>query len=308
MASVFDQFLRPDQANTAGSAFEPTTPQQQLLNYNTLIGRDAAWQSAEGSPWKSPEPGWFAKLMSHPGTQGLLNAANFIGPGPKLPGRAMAPSGKGGGELPMDLASRMARAQQMGFDTNTRYYHGTGRHFDEFKPNADKVTGGGLNDRGVFLSPEPSTGSRYARDFGGDSPSVLPLYTRVEKPLSLDAKTFEKVQKIADKARRGEPLGEIESIFLQDDLAKFGIDWDGASHPVDAIQRAGFDAIDKGKGRFGLAEAERMVFDPAKIRSVNADFDPVKRGSANLMASHLAPVLGAGAALGAFTRNTPSEE
>jgi hypothetical protein len=78
-------------AETQGTAFEPVTRQQQLLNYNTMAGAEDAWRSAEGSPWKAPEPGMLAKLLMHPGTQGLLNAANFIGPGPKMPRPTMAP-------------------------------------------------------------------------------------------------------------------------------------------------------------------------------------------------------------------------
>jgi hypothetical protein len=34
----------------------------------------------------------------------------------------------------MDQASRMQRAREMGFDTDTVYYHGTRRQFDEFEP------------------------------------------------------------------------------------------------------------------------------------------------------------------------------
>lgn len=61
--SAFDMFQRPDAPETAGSAFEPVTWRQQLQNYKQLEGQDAAWRSAEGSPWKLKEPGWFGKMI-----------------------------------------------------------------------------------------------------------------------------------------------------------------------------------------------------------------------------------------------------
>jgi hypothetical protein len=56
----------------------------------------------------------------------------------------------------------------------------------------------------------------------------------------------------------------------------------------------------------GMGEPANIaaIFDPARIRSVNAAFDPAKASSPNIMASHAAPAIGAAGAgaLGAFTR------
>jgi hypothetical protein len=71
--------MSSSQPQTAGTAFEPVTRQQQLQNYRQMEGQDAAWQSAEGSPWKTPEPGMLAKLLMHPVTQGVMPAVNFMG-------------------------------------------------------------------------------------------------------------------------------------------------------------------------------------------------------------------------------------
>lgn len=75
------RLLMSSQPQTAGTAFEPVTSQQQLQNYRQLEGQDAAWRSAEGSPWKTPEPGMLAKLLMSPVAQGVLPALNFLGRG-----------------------------------------------------------------------------------------------------------------------------------------------------------------------------------------------------------------------------------
>jgi hypothetical protein len=264
MAGAFENFMRPDQPQTAETAFEPITPQQQLLNYNTMTGRDEAWRQAEGSPWKSPEPGWLAKLMAHPGTQGLLNAANFIGPGPKA-------SLKAG--LSMDKGARIARAKEMGFDTDTVLYHGTtAPKFDRFELGHMRPGNTAKDDVGVFTTPDPQTASRYA---GWDEifpdpnmGSVLPLYARG----NLGVHDF-----------GGGKYGRPEAIAAAKAAGKDGV-----------ILKNHYDA--------GGVGDQYVIFDPKNLRSINADFDPAQTNSSNLMASRLAPTLGAGAAIGAFTR------
>jgi hypothetical protein len=108
MAGVFDQFLLPEDAQTAGSAFEPVTRPQQLQNYRQLEERENAWRAADGSPWKPAEPGAFAKMVgsafsSEPG-QRLMTLANFIGPGPKSPLPGVPQAIKSASNLPASEA------------------------------------------------------------------------------------------------------------------------------------------------------------------------------------------------------------
>lgn len=152
MASVFDQLFRPEQANMQGSAFEPSTPQQQMQNWNALNQREDAWRAAEGSPWKDKAPGWFGKLMAHPGTQGLLNAANFIGPGPKAGG--------------------------------IRAFHGT----TSSKPGTEgfrQINGGNARGDAVYFNTTPETAIRYAlgdvnriTPTGDGAPNIVPAEIR----------------------------------------------------------------------------------------------------------------------------------
>ena len=143
MAGAFENFLRPDQPETAGSAFAPVTPQQQLLNYNTMVDRDGAWRAAEGSPWKAKEPGAFVKTLgkaldSEPG-QRLMTLANFIGPGPKMPMRAMAPEGPKG----------------------IRAYHASPHDFDKFSlKHIGTGEGAQAYGHGLYVAESPAVSGR----------------------------------------------------------------------------------------------------------------------------------------------------
>lgn len=71
-------------------------------------------------------------------------------------------------DLPMDEASRLARAREMGMDTDTPLYHGTDAVFSDF--NADM----GVSNRyktGVFSSDNPDVADSYASSRG----SIYPI-------------------------------------------------------------------------------------------------------------------------------------
>jgi hypothetical protein len=186
--------------------------------------------------------------------------------------------------LPMDQASRMARAREMGFDTSRVLFHGSGRAFNAFDVAAEKATRGGLNDKGVFLSPDASVANRYAEDFGSSSPAVYPVHVR-GKPLDLSAYEYAAMQDFEESLKRGEPLYATAEFGRK--LADRGIAWspqDGS--PADAIRAHGFDYVQNEPAKYGHVEREVMVFDPKNIRSVNAAFDPAYSGSANLLAAN----------------------
>lgn len=101
--------------------------------------------------------------------------------------------------LPMDKASRMQRAEMMGFDTSEVYYHGTGNleNMEAFNPD---LTGQG-NDQlgsGFYFTNDPTEASGYstaitanvadgATKLGGDtSPGVSPVYLKLENPIVIE--------------------------------------------------------------------------------------------------------------------------
>jgi hypothetical protein len=88
-------------------------------------------------------------------------------------------SAKGLIELAMDQASRMQRAREMGFDTDTVYYHGTRRQFDEFEPSQPRGAIG--NKRGVYFTKDKRTAEEYAMDVDGatdEKSRVIEAYLR----------------------------------------------------------------------------------------------------------------------------------
>ncbi len=82
----------------------------------------------------------------------LQNAAMMLGNEPKSK------------VLPMDEASRMARAKKMGFNPKQTWYHGTKADIESFDPNAlGSSTNAGSAKQGFFFAQDPSTASDYAR-------------------------------------------------------------------------------------------------------------------------------------------------
>jgi hypothetical protein len=145
-----------------------------------------------------------------------------------------------------------------------RVFHGTGRDFADFALDAQKTTGGGFNKYGVSVTEDPRVASRYATDFFQSGQNVRPLDVTVQKPMTLTAMEFEKLQSLVSKIDSGEALSELEDIGLEMLLKKHGAQYGG--HPIDAIKSAGFDAIQKDAGRHGMAETEALIFDPSMLR------------------------------------------
>lgn len=78
------------------------------------------------------------------------------------------------GELPMDTASRMARAADQGF--NAKHYHGTRADILEFQPSTE-----GMQGPGIYSSSNPAVASSYAgktlyEPQGGEN--VIPIMLR----------------------------------------------------------------------------------------------------------------------------------
>lgn len=82
------------------------------------------------------------------------------------------------GELPMDTASRMARASEQGFNPDDVFYHGTQANFTEFVPSEFGNVG-----PGVYVSRDPAVASSYANPKRSgllEGAQVMPLLTRGE--------------------------------------------------------------------------------------------------------------------------------
>jgi GNAT superfamily N-acetyltransferase len=175
--------------------------------------------------------------------------------------------------LPSDEASRMARAQEMGFDVDA--YHGTGSDFDEFD--------------GVSFFGDPKTASSYAADRGyGGGANVMPVKLKIRNPATDD-----------DIFAAAKNAGVYES-----DLPAFTyispnvVGPEQSKKVLDILKGQGFDGAKVSD--YGMDDPFNSVtswatFDPKNIRSRFAKFDPAKKDSANILAG--LGVVGAGAAL-----------
>lgn len=173
---------------------------------------------------------------------------------PRVVGSASRAAPQASRTLPMDEASRMARAKEMGFDTEAAYYHGTDAAFDSFNPAA------GSKENGVFLSRDPAVASRYAGT-NNLTPSeavtgkqVYPLHVRG------------KLKTVNWKGRR----------YDDDRMVK----------EIERARRQGFDGLDiknivdessvRGER---AAQTQTVMFDSKNIRSKFAKFDPAQSDS-----------------------------
>ena len=143
------------------------------------------------------------------------------------------------GELPMDTASRMARAADQGFNPEEVFYHGTKADFNEFAPSDFGNVG-----PGVYISRNPEVASNYASPSAYVPPEgaqVMPLLTRGETINLKDyfsANPNTLLSQMADKNQE--------------------------------MREAGITAIREAAGA-----PDRAVFDPRDIRSYfSAAFDP----------------------------------
>ncbi|MHC4361601.1 MAG: hypothetical protein ACYSTZ_02145, partial [Planctomycetota bacterium] len=133
------------------------------------------------------------------------------------------------GRLPMDPASRMQRAEVMGFDTTTPYYHGSKELFSEFKAK--------FPDGLIFFSSDPAMASKWgldrARDHGLATEEKPPPWTaeeaaahkkwRAETNAALsasfvDGKPTDESMALYEELRAREPISELKAERLADSM------------------------------------------------------------------------------------------
>ena len=205
--------------------------------------------------------------------------------------------------LDMSHEARMARAKEMGFDTDTTWFHGTNGVFDEF--STEGRVGRPWAKGAVFFSDSPKTASGYAKSSafadnigkliaeGGDTTKAL--VGGVDWLNQGSSIIPAKVNYGKQKTIRVGPEDNTDVVA--------GLIRDAKSEGYDTVRLVNNnDADPVGWGADGMPifPDEMVVFDPSRIRSPNADFDPAKADSANLLAADQArgsiPGLLAGAA------------
>tara|TARA_R110000851_G_scaffold125979_1_gene257098 strand:- start:458 stop:2116 length:1659 start_codon:yes stop_codon:yes gene_type:complete len=166
---------------------------------------------------------------------------------------------------PLDPSSkaRMQRAEEGGF--NRDIYHKTwGENFEgegafsSFDPERMQQSDYGYAGKGVYATPQPLGGSTYGN-------VTMPLKTNISNPYIRtldnwqdDLDPYQWIPKNADK-------------FESNDAASTA--W------TEMMQSKGYDGFIDESSKNG----EIVIFDPKNIRSTNAEFDPTKADSSNLL-------------------------
>ena len=173
--------------------------------------------------------------------------------------------------LPMDEASRLKRAEDMGFDLDV--YHGTSSteglgwgDWDYLEPRSGSMRSRQIGQAGVSTTPLSEMASDFATSFRGvNSPGarMYPLKVRSKKIIPFLGPEWNK---------------------LQDEVG-FGKNFDLFDHEIDRKSWHRVTAEARKRGWEGLqVRNEIIMFDPKNIRSRWAAFDPAKAGSRDLLA------------------------
>lgn len=173
-------------------------------------------------------------------------------------------------QLPMDEASRMARAQEMGFKTREPLYHGThAPPFEQFDLDKAGLINGSPTERAVWFSPNTEVASNfsYPNAKNAEGQRVIPTYVRGS----------EKVITSAD-------LPHIRAYGAPQNLTYNQAEF---ARQLELARQQGYDSLRfKNVQEYGPASDQVAVFDPRNIRSVNAAFDPAKASSDNLLSAN----------------------
>ena len=219
--------------------------------------------------------------------------------------------------LDMNPEARMQRAQDQGFLPET-YYHGTNEDFAAFDPSRAE----GSRSGSIFMTDNPAVASTYATV--ANKKNVMPLRIRPARPVQIyaDGANWNKLtgDTIVELPARIAPPSESERLLSQ--LKKEGIpprkQVEGSRTTLRELFPESFsgfegnymntndlsnfaqyegadsiifhDIIDIGPSAKKEPDAFKpsknaVIFEPEKIRSINAEFDPAKADSADLLSS-----------------------
>jgi len=183
--------------------------------------------------------------------------------------------------LPMDLSSQLERAKTGGFRMDMPLYKGMDQDVTGFDPAYRGTASGSLAAKeGFSVALDPETASEFAMQAKGERPGngqIYPLRHRAERPVVLRLDGDETDKQIAGVLRDA---------------------WD-AGH--DAVLMRNYTTPDGLEGKTIL-----WVKDESQLRSPNANFDPAKRSSRNLLAANPAGSAPVGATVLGGGQDSPS--
>jgi hypothetical protein len=199
----------------------------------------------------------------------------------------------------------MDRARAMGFEGD--FYHGTNKEFSAFDVSKAGEKTGNVNARlGAFLTPNPQEGSRYAEGWGKEGGNVLPLLVRLGQQYFMPFRELDEMAMLPYKKMMADPN------FDPNKTVKFG-DMKAQKEAAERLQKFREEAIKEVENKradfiksgydsivvnIGKPTQETIVFDPSRIRSRFAAFDPARMNENNLLATLAAMGIGVPVAAG----------
>jgi hypothetical protein len=190
--------------------------------------------------------------------------------------------GATGMDLPMDEASRLARAGEI---LPQDAYHSTGATFSEFIPSAVGRHGMGVYTGKNRLDVESFLPRDDATKSFEPGAQTLPLRIPGESAFASEMKWQDA---LPERWAYGDPRDVQDAI-------------EGYASGADVLSQAGY----KGVMQPATDWEGRVVFNPANIRSRFARFDPRLTANANLLAANASPEAGL---LSAAAARTPAEQ
>src|SRR6266700_6592857 len=162
---------------------------------------------------------------------------------------------RAGLKLPMDTASRAARAKQMGFRTDMPLYHGSGTEFSSAR--AVPTNAAGMESPGVSLALDPEVANEFATARGSErtNPQVYKLPHRADRPTSLTLNGSETHGQVVDALRTAFDAGH-DAVMIKNYTTPGGI----------------------------KEQKIIIVRDANQLRSPNAVFDPARKFDPYLLA------------------------
>jgi len=178
-------------------------------------------------------------------------------------------------DIPMDTASRMARANEMGLSPDEAYHGTPYADIQQMRPSEFGAVG-----PGVYVSRRTDTAGDYARGYGLMRPDVFEQdfvrYTEGGNVTPLRVPT------------NLQPFSDWSQARMQDMQRQglYGIGPRADEAATRAAQELGFEGV-------AARNENAVIFDPTNIRSRFARFDPRLSHLKNLSASVGAGLLGA---------------
>ena len=196
-------------------------------------------------------------------------------------------SGATGMDLPMDEASRMARAESAGYNVDRGFYRGGGSDRKSFSADAGTFK---TQNTGVFMDPNPMRAETYAKQGGG---VVAPLLSRSDAPIVFG--DMSEWNKLEAPSYAYDPVSDVDIPLIEqgvttttDDIARAARQRNLAAIEIQDVMDPGpmrWRNEDKSIREYPQFGTTRVEFDPTNIRSRFARFDPRLAHLKNLSAS-----------------------